>query len=75
VQTIESMARPEGFEPPTLCLEGRRSVQLSYGRILVVNRLRREATVFQATFGWQFRLTHPARLHKVFQKSRAESVA
>ncbi len=29
------MARPEGFEPPTLCLEGRRSFRLSYGRILV----------------------------------------
>jgi diguanylate cyclase (GGDEF)-like protein/PAS domain S-box-containing protein len=28
------MARPEGFEPPTLCLEGRRSFQLSYGRTL-----------------------------------------
>jgi hypothetical protein len=27
------MARPEGFEPPTLCLEGRRSFQLSYGRM------------------------------------------
>ena len=27
------MARPEGFEPPTLCLEGRCSIRLSYGRI------------------------------------------
>jgi hypothetical protein len=26
------MARPEGFEPPTLCLEGRCSIRLSYGR-------------------------------------------
>jgi hypothetical protein len=27
------MVRPEGFEPPTLCLEGRRSIRLSYGRV------------------------------------------
>ena len=26
------MARPLGFEPKTLCLEGRCSIQLSYGR-------------------------------------------
>jgi hypothetical protein len=28
-----AVARPEGIEPPTLCLEGRRSIRLSYGRV------------------------------------------
>jgi hypothetical protein len=30
---MSRMARPEGFEPPTRCLEGSRSIHLSYGRM------------------------------------------
>jgi hypothetical protein len=30
---IGKMARPERFELPTLCFEGRCSIQLSYGRV------------------------------------------
>ena len=45
------MARPEGFEPPTLCLEGRRSFQLSYGRSFVISSLRCQSPLFQGAFG------------------------
>ena len=33
---IENVARPERFELPTLWFEARCSIQLSYGRILLI---------------------------------------
>ena len=41
---IEKMARPARFELATLCLEGRCSIQLSYGRMpsLILKHLRTE---------------------------------
>ena len=33
VRKTAKLARPEGIEPPTSCLEGSCSIQLSYGRI------------------------------------------
>ena len=33
--SLEKMARPERFELPTLCFEGRCSIQLSYGRTML----------------------------------------
>jgi hypothetical protein len=31
------MVRPSGFEPPTFCSGGKRSIQLSYGRTVFSN--------------------------------------
>ena len=41
-KSLEILARPEGFEPPTLGFEDRYSIQLSYGRVAgVVSRAAR----------------------------------
>jgi hypothetical protein len=39
------MARPERLELPTLCFEGRCSIQLSYGRFLDSKRFRVPAAI------------------------------
>jgi hypothetical protein len=36
---MKEMARPGRLELPTLCLEGRRSVQLSYGRLPLISHI------------------------------------
>ena len=33
-----ALARPEGVEPPARGLEGRCSIQLSYGRMLMISK-------------------------------------
>ena len=43
---LRGMARPGRFELPTLCLEGRRSIQLSYGRVACSH-----SKTFMARFG------------------------
>jgi hypothetical protein len=56
------VARPEGFEPPTLCLEGRRSFQLSYGRFLhnfSYYKHLRYSLIWLCSFAMRFEETEP----------------
>jgi hypothetical protein len=47
---FNEMARPGRVELPTLCLEGRRSFQLSYGRLIDSKRFRVLATIHLSPF-------------------------
>src|SRR6266702_2738617 len=44
-RTEAEVARPGRFELPTLCLEGRRSIQLSYGRLTDSKRFAAPKTI------------------------------
>ena len=44
------MARPGRLELPTLCLEGRRSIQLSYGRYVDSKRFPVSTTILKCHF-------------------------
>ena len=49
--SIEEMARPARLELATLCLEGRRSIQLSYGRILATDSMYCAYCAHRKSFG------------------------
>ena len=48
------VARPGRLELPTLCLEGRRSIQLSYGRFDCCNYITELKASAHLTFGHHF---------------------
>ena len=43
------MVRPEGFEPPTLWFEAKCSIQLSYGRGVLLSQSVRQAECYAQT--------------------------
>ena len=48
--TAKEMARPARLELATLCLEGRRSIQLSYGRYVDSKRFPVSTTILKCHF-------------------------
>src|SRR6267378_2088330 len=51
---FNEMARPGRLELPTLCLEGRRSIQLSYGRVAYCNYITELEASVHLPFGHDF---------------------
>ncbi len=58
-----NMARPEGLEPPTYCLEGSCSILLSYGRTYA---LKKRTPIMHAVF-----LSNPGQSSKKAKKNGA----
>jgi Sodium/hydrogen exchanger family len=53
-RTLNEMARPARLELATLCLEGRRSIQLSYGRVDLCNYITELEAAVHLPFGYDF---------------------